>query len=75
MQYRIKTPIMASDLPELLDLAFGGKTQDIVKTVIGNFTVDEQNNPVDASKLTVKEYMSLVPQAMAALGFSDEGNG
>ena len=75
MQYRIKTPIMASDLPELLDLAFGGKTQDIVKTVIGNFTVDEQNNPVDASKLTVKEYMALVPQAMAALGFSDEGNG
>jgi hypothetical protein len=74
MQYRIKTPIMASDLPELLDLAFGGKTQDIVKTVIGNFTVDEQSNPVDASKLTVKEYMALVPQAMAALGFSDEKN-
>jgi len=75
MNYKIKTPLMAADVPQLLDLAFSGKTQDIVKHVIEHFTLDESNNTVDTANLSVKEYMALVPLAMAALGFSDEGNG
>ena len=75
MKYKIKTPLMAADLPDLLDLAFSGKTQDIVKAVIANYTLDEKNNPVDVTTLTVKEYMELLPQAMAALGFTESGNG
>jgi hypothetical protein len=75
MTYKIKTPLMAADVPQLLDLAFSGKTQDIVKHVIEHFTLDESNNPVDVTTLTVKEYMELLPQAMAALGFTESGNG
>ena len=75
MNYKIKTPLMASDIPQLMDLAFAGKTHEIVKHVIENFTSDENNNPVDMATLSVKEYMALIPQAMSALGFTDEGNG
>lgn len=74
MNYKIKTPLMAADVPQLLDLAFSGKTQDIVKHVIEHFTLDESNNTVDTANLSVKEYMALVPLAMAALGFSESGN-
>ncbi len=75
MTYKIKTPLMASDIPQLLDLAFAGKPNEIAKHVIENFTVDENNDPVDTKTLSVKEYMALVPIAMSALGFTDEGNG
>ena len=73
MTYRIKTPIMASDFPDLLDLAFSGKTNSVVAQVIERFTIDENGNPVPASALSVKEYMGLVNEAMVALGFT-EGN-
>jgi len=75
MTYKIKTPLMAGDIPQLMDLAFSGKTNEIVKHVIDNFTLDENNNPVDMATLSVKDYMALIPKAMSALGFTDEGNG
>lgn len=73
MKYSIKTPIMVTEIPDLLDNLFSGKTQEVIRDVIGKFTVDQSGNSVPLDKLTVKEYMELIPYAMAALGFSDEG--
>jgi hypothetical protein len=77
MQYKIKTPLMASDFPGILDAAFGGKIQEMVADAIERFTIDEGGNPVasPASVTTPKQYIDLANQAAKALGFlGDEGN-
>jgi len=70
-QYKINTPLMASDFGDLLDLTFSGQTNKIVAQTIDRFTVNENGEHVPASSLTVREYMALVNEAMQALGFTE----
>lgn len=72
MKYSIKTPIFTKDIPDFFDIVFSGKTNDVVKKVIETCTIDENGNPVSTDTMTVRETMALIPEAMKALGFSED---
>lgn len=75
MKYKIKSPVMASDVPEALKLIMSDKRDELLELIVQRCTVDENNKPVDTTKLTLKEKFVLIGQAGVEFTDVTEGNG
>jgi hypothetical protein len=70
---KLKSPIMAADVPEALAMLMENKRAELLDLIIARCTIDEHGNPVPAEQLTLKDKMALVSAAAAEL--ADMGNG
>lgn len=75
MKYKIKSPVMASDIPEALTLILNDKRDELLEIIVQRCTVDEQGKPADLSKITLKQKFELIAQAGNEFSDAMAGNG
>jgi hypothetical protein len=75
MKYKIKSPVMASDIPEALTLILNDKRDELLELIVQRCTVDEHGKPADLSKITLKQKFELVSQAGNEFSDAMAGNG
>jgi hypothetical protein len=75
MKYKIKSPVMASDVPEALKLIMGDKRDELLDLIVARCTIDQDGLPVNAANLTLKDKLALVTMAGAEFTDMTEGNG
>jgi hypothetical protein len=75
MKLSIKSPVMASDVPEALKLIMADKRDELLDLIVARCTIDENGAPVSAANLTLKDKLALVTMAGAEFTGMDEGNG
>lgn len=63
MTLKIKSPVMASDVPEALKLIMADKRDELLELIVERCTVDESGKKADTSKLTLKQKFELIAQA------------
>lgn len=74
MKYKIKSPVLASEVPEALKLIMSDKRDELLELIVQRCTVDEQGKPADLSKITLKQKFDLIAQASAEFSELSEGN-
>jgi hypothetical protein len=75
MTYKIKTPVMASDVPEAVKLIMSDKRGELLELIVERCTINEDGEKVDTSNLTLKQKFDLVAQAGAGFSEASVGNG
>ena len=75
MTYKIKSPVMASDVPEALKLIMSDKRDELLELIVARCTINEDGDPVDTSNLTLKQKLELIAQAGAEFSEASVGNG
>lgn len=73
MKLKIKSPVMASDIPEAIKLIMADKRDELLELIVERCTVDENGKKADTSKLTLKEKFELIGQA--GVEFADVSEG
>jgi hypothetical protein len=73
MKYKIKSPVMASDVPEALKLIMSDKRDELLELIVQRCTIDETGKPADLSKITLKEKFELISQAGSEFSDMTEG--
>lgn len=63
MTLKIKSPVMASDVPEALKLIMADKRDELLELIVERCTVDEHGKKADLSKITLKQKFELIAQA------------